>query len=914
MRNGGAATEFWVRHRLKIRRGPMAIIDEQVSADQADDRPVDANTNGAPRPPRKFVLFADGTGNSFTTQESNVWRLYEALDRTNPDQVAYYIKGVGTSGWRPFAALDGATGIGVPSNVRKLYRFLCWNWQPGDEIYIFGFSRGAFTARTLVGLIASQGLVPPAIDGIPVSHGEMERNVMSAWREYRRDTVPLKKSLPTIWIARLIRDVALALYHTVMRHRSYNNVRAAMDKDERENRGQGGKDVAIQFLGLFDTVEAFGVPVEELRTAIDWAIWPISFRNRKLSPKVVRARHALALDDERTTFHPIRIDHPEDKANKKDARVKEVWFAGVHSDVGGGYPDATLSYVPLAWMAEQVEDELRFQPGRIDGFRAYQSPIGPIHDSRSGAAVMYRYGPRPIGEDEKTDGGPPIVHFGVVERMLHGCDNYAPIMLPASAEVRLPDGAVLPLTKDETRRAMKSAYQQKTDGAQRNAAADAFERMSKPDSAMAELALDTVWWRRFAYFSLLAMIGVLVAWPWIAMPAVDLLKGPTNTVSLGDGVSALDIIRWLDYATGAVLGPIADLLMSFLPSYAGPWLKIAVFYPFATTLVLLVLLFTWRMNAYLRNRIQERARLAWNRPKRVAPDNLAASALLPVGRWMRKNAGPLRMLFTHILLPGAFLIFIFSAALLATSRSYYNWRGGTGEFCSQTKAPTPVDDRPVTAERVFDTKNPCWASGLGVEKGRKYRIWIDATDNAWFDRTIMSGVNGFQLHDIKHLAALPFRRWFKADWFQPVLRIGAKGDAELPLEETNVMPGDSLPRPLKPTDPEDEHKRPIHIEDTAEFADTNGEVRRNWRDFGTFEPIPEAAMPAATAVWRKQGLADLMVADFVAGASGEIYLYVNDAAQILPFFGPLGSFYKNNSGTAKITLQRMPLPQLPVNQ
>jgi uncharacterized protein (DUF2235 family) len=889
------------------------MIDDEAPADQPDGRQVVAPNGGAARPPRKYVLFADGTGNSFTTQESNVWRLYEALDRTNPDQVAYYIKGVGTAGWRPFAALDGATGIGVPSNVRKLYRFLCWNWQPGDKIYIFGFSRGAFTARTLVGLIASQGLMPAAIDGIPVSHGEMERNVMSAWREYRRDTVPLKKSLPTIWIARLIRDIALGLYHGIMRHRSTKTVREAMDKDESENAGKGRKHVPIQFLGLFDTVEAFGVPVEELRTAIDWAIWPISFRNRKLSPKVVRARHALALDDERTTFHPIRIDHPEDKANKKDARVKEVWFAGVHSDVGGGYPDGTLSYVPLVWMAEQVEHELRFQPGQIDNFRAYQSPIGPIHDSRGGAAVMYRYGPRPIGEDKETDGGPPIVHFGVVERMLHGCDNYAPIMLPASAEVRLPTGDVMPLIEDKTRKAMKSAYQssRKAHGTTGAAAADAFERMAKPDSAMAELALDTVWWRRFAYFSLLAMIGVLVVWPWIAMPAVNFLKGPTNTVPFGGGVSALDVIRWLDYATGAVLGPIADLLMSFLPSYAGPWLKIAVFYPFATTLVLLVLLFTWRMNTYLRDRIQERARLAWNRPKRVAPDNLAASWLLPAGRWMRKNAGPARMLFTNILLPGAFLIVIFGAALLATSRSYYNWRGGTGEFCAQTKSLPPVGDQPVTVPSVFDTKDPCWASGLGVEKGRKYRIWIDARDNAWFDRTIMSGVNGFQLHDLKHVAALPFRRWFKADWFQPVLRIGAKGDAELPLEEINAMPGDNLPRALEPTDPEDERKQPIHVEDTAEFADTNSALRRNWRDFGTFEPIPEAALAAAGDVWRKQGLADLMVADFVAGASGEVYLYVNDAAQILPFFGPLGSFYKNNSGTAKVTLQRMPLPPQP---
>ena len=178
----------------------LPIVDQPSQGDGASN-PANAEVGG--QKSRKLVLFADGTGNAFTTQESNVWRLYEALDRTKPDQVAYYIKGVGTAGWAPLAALDGATGIGVPSNVRKLYRFLCWNWQPSDEIYIFGFSRGAFTARTLAALIASQGLVPAKIDGRPVSHDEMQRNVMAAWREYRRKSVPWYKSLPTIWIVRL---------------------------------------------------------------------------------------------------------------------------------------------------------------------------------------------------------------------------------------------------------------------------------------------------------------------------------------------------------------------------------------------------------------------------------------------------------------------------------------------------------------------------------------------------------------------------------------------------------------------------------------------------------------------------------------------------------------------------------------
>lgn len=142
---------------------------------------------------KKIAVFADGTGNAFTIQEFNVWRLYQAIDWSQPDQIAYYIKGVGTSAVRAFALIDGATGIGVPSNVRKLYRFLCWNWNHGDEIYMFGFSRGAFTIRSLIGLIDEEGLVPREFEGKPVSHAEMQRNAMAAWRGYRRKSIPWHK-------------------------------------------------------------------------------------------------------------------------------------------------------------------------------------------------------------------------------------------------------------------------------------------------------------------------------------------------------------------------------------------------------------------------------------------------------------------------------------------------------------------------------------------------------------------------------------------------------------------------------------------------------------------------------------------------------------------------------------------------
>ncbi|GMO24963.1 DUF2235 domain-containing protein [Bradyrhizobium sp. TM233] len=876
------------------------------------------------------MLFADGTGNAFTTQESSVWRLYEALDHTQPDQIAHYIKGVGTAGWAPLAALDGATGVGVPGNVRKLYRFLCWNWRPGDDIYIFGFSRGAFTARTLAALISSQGLVPAEIDDTPVSHAEMGRNVKAAWREYRRETVPWTKSLPTIWVTRWIRDVLLFVYHWLCRHRSYAEVRSKMN---------GRTEVEIAFLGLFDTVEAFGVPVEELRLAVDWAIWPISFRNHRLSHKVRHACHALALDDERTTFHPLRIDQSH---LAQGQIVKEVWFTGVHSDIGGGYPESTLSFVPLVWMVEQLGGRLRFQDGEIEHFREYQSALGPRHDSRSGAAVLYRYGPRPIlGGDE--NGGLPVVHFAVIERMLLGCDDYAPIMLPANCLVLLPDGTRLPLRSEgedreleeqRAREALKDAYLAKATGPRREEEAKAFTAMSTPDPDMSSLTRDTVWWRRVAYFSLLFMVGFIAVFPWIARGLV----GSSEDGGLHD-TWFLKLITNADWLLGAVVAPVTNILRDVLPSYAKPWLDIATYYPVLTSIVLLITLWVWKENAALRDNIQERARLAWNTPRRKASRKHVAtsSRALAIANWMRHHAGPARTLFARRLVPLAFLFIIFSSVLLIASTSYFTGRVALGEVCSlpETKSASgtrvergkPVLDEPLPARAVFETRDLCWWSGLAVEKGRKYRVWLDI-DEPWFDRTIMTGVNGFET-DLAHTVFVPMRRLFDADWFQPVVRVGSKGMNDIPLTAVNVMPADELPRRKRPTLPaeDDLNKDPDHRYwvRVEEELGKNDPHRARLEALDDFQPIPTDDLPAARDVWNRQNLTGRVVAEFVAPDSGELFFYVNDAVQIFPtvlpgsmtpsflapFQGRLRKFYDNNSGTALIRVQRLPPPTDP---
>ncbi len=110
---------------------------------------------------RKIVVLSDGTGNSSAALwRTNVWRTFDALDLSGSDQVAFYDDGVGTSSFKPLAILGGAFGYGLKRNVIDIYKFVCRNYQAdGDEIFGFGFSRGAFTIRVVIGLILDQGLV-----------------------------------------------------------------------------------------------------------------------------------------------------------------------------------------------------------------------------------------------------------------------------------------------------------------------------------------------------------------------------------------------------------------------------------------------------------------------------------------------------------------------------------------------------------------------------------------------------------------------------------------------------------------------------------------------------------------------------------------------------------------------------------
>ncbi|MGY4355608.1 hypothetical protein ACVW0J_002101 [Bradyrhizobium sp. i1.7.7] len=366
---------------------------------------------------------------------------------------------------------------------------------------------------------------------------------------------------------------------------------------------------------------------------------------------------------------------------------------------------------------------------------------------------------------------------------------------------------------------------------------------------------------------------------------------------------------------------------------------------------MLVTWWVWSINASLRDGIQERARLAWYRPERKASaKNLSRmSWLFRFGGLMQRNARWMSFPFTKIIFPVVSIVVIYAAALLIASSSFFTWRVATGQVCEapETKAAEaqkkganvaidippakPVGDNALPATELFNVNQFCWASRLAVEKGRKYRVWIDI-DQRWFDRTIMTGVNGFQTYENHHYLALPTRRLFGADWFQPVVRVGEKGLNDRPLQAMNVMSADELPRRIDPTLPEEnaqdepKNRYPVRIESAEESSTDDAakltKLKADIAKMGTFDALPPDE--SARKVWDTQKLADRMVAEFTAPDSGELFFYVNDAVQIVPgflrwlapakyadYFGPDEQYYKNNSGTARITVQRLPAPPTP---
>ena len=495
---------------------------------------------------------------------------------------------------------------------RGALKFVCRNYESGVEISGFGFSRGAFTIRVLVGLIATEGLVAFR------SEEELNRNARAAYRHYRSKRFPSYS--PIVVIMRGLRDFFMWAWNRVRGYQTYKELAEATRKS-------GRTDVPIHFLGLWDTVAAYGMPIDELKFGIDWLLWPMLFADLKLSPLVKRACHALSLDDERATFHPVLWDEIAEAkmlANKEvpAGRLTQVWFAGVHSNVGGGYPEDQLSLVSLDWMMGQADaNGLVLRRSVVDEVASTKSSYARIYDSRAGFGVYYRYAPRqiPVGIDTDDLKIRPIIHGSVVMRMANGSDLYAPISLRREFWVLAPNGELLPmeggpgtLQLDSTKLRSAAAPSQTLSTAQigtkKTALQQAIAALDRPDTDAVGLVWDTVWWRRIAYFIALTLTALLVAFPLIGGTQHDAMLALVRALP----VFGKNLAKFFEFTDGP-LSSIVTFASGFMPSYSARWAESFRKFPSEFTLVFVALIVSLYLSQVMKTRIHDRARFAWHK-------------------------------------------------------------------------------------------------------------------------------------------------------------------------------------------------------------------------------------------------------------------------------------------------------------
>ena len=778
---------------------------------------------------RKIVLLSDGTGNSSAkVWRTNVWRVFESLDLSGSDQVAFYDDGVGTAAFKPLAILGGAFGWGLRRNVIDLYKFAWRNYRnDDDEIFGFGFSRGAFTMRVVTGLILEQGLIKAD------SEAELHAKAKAAYRTYRAN------NYHTIWHL----ETAGRLLLRPFTRRNY---------DPAKNR----KSINIRFLGLWDTVAAYGMPVEEMTRGISQWIWPLMLPGCHLDDRVQRACHALSVDDERTTFHPVLWDErkerplkarPDGRRYLADERISQVWFPGVHSNVGGGYPDDSVAQIPLVWiMSEAKACGLAFKsspeanPQTYDHPGTVQDKDGRIYDPRAGLGGYYRYGPRDltaIGKELLSRQGAPAVpriHESVLKRIQNRAHSYASKGLPAYYEVVTGNGEVLPPDKNP------------------------YEPVGQEIARWhaQEKIWNTIWLRRIVYFLTVGVSIYLFAFPLMkATPAHAEFESKLRWVS--------DIVRTLG---------------AFLPDAADTWINAYARQPARFSIVVIVLVAMMGCGSWLSGKIQSSMDSLWRRS--------LGSHLIDTGKptdfvYSIRTSKPYRDIHWAIkrgIAPFLFAVLFVYLGLTFASHVAFNIQDHAGLVCREWNPPEPrpgeeskkletlgageaVTDGGITFKLteeqkqypfrlipnlpVFETKNLCQSMKVTVERGRTYLIRFERTKtfrDDWIDPKPGAPSYEFYFNDPPSswhkalvIAGLPLRRELLNPWFRAFVRFGGNGGEEKALK-----------------------------------ADTSDRL----------------------------GLVDTT---FKATRDGELFLFINDAVVGIP--GLYNFFYRNNLGSTKVLVR-----------
>ena len=319
---------------------------------------------------KNVVVCCDGTANEFAKHNTNVVKLYSILDHGQAGQVAYYHPGLGTM--EPSGALTTlarkttkvlglALGYGLSADIRDAYIFIMNNFRGGDRLFLFGFSRGAYTARAVASLLHMYGLIRPGNESLVPYAIRMMMGIQKA-RTGREDA-----------------DSAVKDYFELAQQ--FKGVMSATE-------------CKPHFVGVWDTVSSVG-----------WVENPLKLPFVADNPSIATGRHAIAIDERRAFFrnHLWRLGSGPGEHGPKD--LKQVWFPGVHCDVGGGYPEkeSGLAKIALKWMIDEAEakglliDDVRRREilGETpNSIYMPPDPNGPMHESLTGAWNLAEFVPK----------------------------------------------------------------------------------------------------------------------------------------------------------------------------------------------------------------------------------------------------------------------------------------------------------------------------------------------------------------------------------------------------------------------------------------------------------------------------------------------------------------------------------------
>lgn len=350
--------------------------------------------------PKNIVICCDGTGNEFGDKNSSVVKLYSVLVQDPQAQIAYYHPGLGTMGaptalsklaqwWTKVKGL--AFGYGLATDLGDSYAYLMETYQPGDAVFIFGFSRGAYMARALAAMLHMYGLLEPGNEALI-------RYITRLFRSHSEETFALAARFKATF----------------------------------------SRPCKPRFLGVWDTVSSVG-----------WVYNPVKLPYTAMNPDISLVRHAVSIDERRAMFRQNLWSKPSPGQD-----VKQVWFAGVHSDVGGGYAEneCGLSKIALDWMlTEAASAGMRVDAakknrvlGVTDSAQAKPDPAAALHKSLHGFWWLLELWPKrywdvtstPPGYRWKWPLGRPryiapgsLVHTTVIARM-NSVPTYRPPNLP----------------------------------------------------------------------------------------------------------------------------------------------------------------------------------------------------------------------------------------------------------------------------------------------------------------------------------------------------------------------------------------------------------------------------------------------------------------------------------------------------